>query len=538
MNSEVVETLSPSGTKDQPREEVRGVPQAAISVRQVLTRPRVRRWGPPALVALVALVVRFRAAGWLTGLYGMHRYDDGVYFTAAAALVHGRMPYRDFIFLHPPGIAVVLAPFAALGRWIGDADALVGARVAFIVLGAVSALLVYRLAARWGTAAAVFAGGAYALSPAAAFDERVTSLEALGTATVLAAVLLLVRVPAVTTTAAVRRSVLVGVWTAGALLSLAALTKIWNVVPVLVVTGWFVYTRRGRALRHFLGGAAVSAAALVVPFAVAAGPTMWRMVVLDQIGRQSMPVPRLDRLVAVVGLEIATGRAPQDATVAPFVIWGLVILGALLAWRAQRGRLWVVMAVGQVAVLIGSPTFYGNYAAFAVPALVLVLAAGASSLPRPGATVVGAVTCTVFAAQSVVSPLVAERFPGDQIAAALPADGCVTADAPGTLALAGVLSRNLERGCALPVDLSGFSMDVGARQDGHRVRRIQNCYWQEFAWDHLSSGSAVILSRKTGNGFTPAVWDRFDRMETLVDSDGVRLLEPDPVGPQQPLCTR
>ena len=47
-------------------------------------------------------------------MYGLGNYDDGVYYSAATALVHGQLPYRDFLLLQPPGIAVLLAPFA---RW-------------------------------------------------------------------------------------------------------------------------------------------------------------------------------------------------------------------------------------------------------------------------------------------------------------------------------------------------------------------------------------------------------------------------------------
>ena len=30
-------------------------------------------------------------------------YDEGVYSSAAPLLLRGDLPYRDFIFVHPPG---------------------------------------------------------------------------------------------------------------------------------------------------------------------------------------------------------------------------------------------------------------------------------------------------------------------------------------------------------------------------------------------------------------------------------------------------
>ena len=87
--------------------------------------------GVVGLAFLVRLLPVLRGVG----LFGMIDYDDGVYFGSASALIHGLIPYRDFLLLHPPGILYVLAPFAALGNVVGDATAFAVARVAFMLLG-------------------------------------------------------------------------------------------------------------------------------------------------------------------------------------------------------------------------------------------------------------------------------------------------------------------------------------------------------------------------------------------------------------------
>ena len=150
-------------------------------------------WVVAGVAGLLALAVRWHLVGGFAGLRGYHGYDDGVYYSSAVAFVHGRMPYRDFLLLHPPGIMLALTPFAALARWTGDSTALAAARLAFIVVGALNTVLVARLARRWGIASAVVAGTLYAVSSAAAYAERLTLLEPLGTLTVLAAVSLLLR---------------------------------------------------------------------------------------------------------------------------------------------------------------------------------------------------------------------------------------------------------------------------------------------------------------------------------------------------------
>ena len=60
------------------------------------------------IIAGLAFALRFGIVlfshGGPSGIYG---YDSGVYYSAADALTYGRVPYSDFIFLHPPGIIVV-----------------------------------------------------------------------------------------------------------------------------------------------------------------------------------------------------------------------------------------------------------------------------------------------------------------------------------------------------------------------------------------------------------------------------------------------
>jgi alpha-1,2-mannosyltransferase len=83
------------------------------------------------------------------GLYAMGNYDDGVHYAVAMGLVHGLLPYRDFLFLHPPGIGLLLAPFASLADLIGEPQAMLVARLCWIALGGVNAVLCALVLARW-----------------------------------------------------------------------------------------------------------------------------------------------------------------------------------------------------------------------------------------------------------------------------------------------------------------------------------------------------------------------------------------------------
>src|ERR1044072_4376607 len=119
-----------------------------VGLAQGPTAPRGRsamRWSarpllpallPPVLplgVGLLAFVARLLPVLRGGGLHGVLGYDDGVCFGAAEAFVFGRLPYHDFVLLHPPGIVLALAPFAGLARLTGDDDsALAVARLVFM----------------------------------------------------------------------------------------------------------------------------------------------------------------------------------------------------------------------------------------------------------------------------------------------------------------------------------------------------------------------------------------------------------------------
>ena len=142
-------------------------------------------------VGVVAFLVRFAMVLRGGGLDGNYGYDNGVYFAAATALVHGRMPYADFVLLHPPG-TLALAPFAGAGHLTHDSVGFEAARVGWM-LPRGYAMLVVRAARHWGAVAAVAGGLFYALWTPAALTEMQTRLEPLVTLGLLLALGVLLR---------------------------------------------------------------------------------------------------------------------------------------------------------------------------------------------------------------------------------------------------------------------------------------------------------------------------------------------------------
>ena len=133
-----------------------------------------------ALIGLGALafVIRFVGLAFGGGLDSRINLDDGTYFAGAIAFVNGRMPYRDFSILHPPGLLYVLAPFAQIGTMTTEVTGLVLARLAFMFLGAVNTALVGLVGARVSRSTGLAAAALYAVWVLPIIGERSTLLSA------------------------------------------------------------------------------------------------------------------------------------------------------------------------------------------------------------------------------------------------------------------------------------------------------------------------------------------------------------------------
>ena len=478
-------------------------------------------WAVALAAGVLAFVVRWHLLGGAAGLREYRGYDDGVYFSSAVAFVHGRLPYRDFLLVHPPGIMLALTPFAALTHWTSDSTALAAARVGFLLLGATNTVLVARLARRWGLAATVVAGFLYAVSTAAAYTERLTLLEPLGTLTLLAGVTLLRRaeVPG-----AARRWRYVG----GAVLGLGVVVKIWNVVPVLVVLVWWA-VRRG--VREAVGVAVAGAAAallVLLPFAVASGRSMLELVVLAQLGRPRAPGTMATRVEGILGVSATQWESEQVRAAVTAAVGLAVVAAAVAAWRYDRGRLWVAVLGAQVLVLLAAPSYFASYAAYSAPAVALVLAAGVSVVPDRLRVAGAVLACGLLGVVAGVPAAPAQApFPVAQVRDLLPATGCIRADSPGALVVLDVLSRNERRGCATRIDVSGQTYAVGNRDSaGRPVPRVRNHQWQEDAVAYLTSGSAAVIARQTGNGFARTTVERLQSSGRVVQVGAVEVLLP------------
>lgn len=441
-------------------------------------------------VALVALAVRLFPILRGGGLGFYNGYDDGVYYAAADSLTFGRLPYRDFLLLHPPGIAVLLFPIAAIGRATTDATGMAIARCLFMAMGALNAALVAALAYRWSRRAAIVGGLLYACWYPAVLTEQSARLEPVGATMLLVALLLLLR-----------RENPPG-WRsyvfAGAALGFASGVKIWCAAPWLVVVLWLLVVRRWRGAALTVAGGAGVLAVLLTPFFAQAPVRMFNMVIRDQFRRPEVRAHLGLRLSSIFGI------SSEQSTTHPYiaVIVGTVVAIGLVCCLFDRdGRVIAALFGCNLAVLLTSPSYFRHYAEFVAPLAVLVVAVGGhvlASRRREIAMVPAAVGVALAAGSGVavgLSPETVATLPAALTASAPP--GCIKSDEPGVLIQMDRLSSDLAGGCPIAVDIWGTERDRFFRIGKHgRVQGpLHNQPWQDYLVHYLTTGSAFVIDR-------------------------------------------
>jgi alpha-1,2-mannosyltransferase len=454
-------------------------------------------------VAFAARLIPLLRGG---GLHAMGNYDDGVHYASAMGLVHGLLPYRDFLLLHPPGVPLLLTPFAALAEVLGEPDTMVLARLCWMALGALNAVLCGLVLLPLGRLAAVLTGLMYAVYFGAVYVEHTALLEPPAT-TVLLLALVITRALGPGNGLGTTRYVV-----AGLLLGLSPTLKIWGVLAVLVIAGGLAWRR---SLRHgliVLLSAVASCVVVCLPFFLVAPQAMWRMVVVDQVGRRRDDSLQLvTRLDHILGLTLWTEQPRLHLGTALMVAVILVSLVVCLLRPALR--LLAALFISHALLLGATPMWFLHYAGVIAAPLVLVLGGGLAVALQKAGTVrswLPPAVASLAAVAILVSalPLTQHRlgrpFPGRTaatIVANLP--GCVVTDFPMTLIQMNLLRRNLERGCRYVVDLGGTSYHIGTRAD-RQQKRHHNEIWQAYALEYLRTGDAVVIARfSSGVGFSP-----------------------------------
>jgi alpha-1,2-mannosyltransferase len=521
---------------------------------------------PPGIVILaaagLALALRLYVLSRPGYLTGVTEYDDGVYLGGAIRLISGSLPYRDFAFVQPPGILLLMAPVATIAKLSTATHAMAAARLLTVLASTACVALVGHLVRYRGVFVTLVSCGILAVYPDDITTAHTLILEPWMNLLLLIGVCI-----------AFRRGRLASpqrlLW-AGVAIGFAGAVKYWAALPALallvvclvssqggVAAGGAGVARRGRGPAgrrawRFAVGVVAGFAVPVLPFAVTGPGLFVRSTLLDQAVRAGSSVPESLRLAHITGLiDILNDRGQLTlhsgthslfasggtATVqttsagwAPFILTALVVAVIGLGYTLRPGRPspleWYVLAscAGAVAAVLAYSAFFYHYADFVAPWLAMSVGCAAGTLGRALASRPGARRSLIAVAGVLVLGLAvfqARELSGQRAPdiyfdkAVIPAGSCVVSDEVSLTIAANRFST--QPGCPAVLDSlavtlvedNGISVQGGAKSSARTVAAWQWIFaHSEYVW--LSSQSARRIP------WTNALTQWFDHHFTLL----------------------
>jgi hypothetical protein len=332
------------------------------------------------VITLVAFALRLHRQYARPGfLLGVTEYDDGPYFGSAVRLVHGSMPYRQFVFVQPPGITLLMSPAALLSYWTGTAWGLAIGRILTLLAGTAGVVLAGLLVRHRGLLAVLVTCGITAVYSDAVAAAHTVLVEPWLVLFCLAGAVAVFDRDKITTST--RRLA----W-GGVLFGFAGAVEAWAIVPVIVLAVLCLPHLKRAAI--YAGGVAAGFLVPVLPFAIAGPHGFYHSLITAQIGYRAhaVRVPFLSRVGDMIGFPYATGWPEAALLLAVLALVVCVVVaqaGAVAVTHRSPPTLdWFAMAsaVLIVAMFLWPPQFHYHFAQFLAPFLALSLALAVSRL--------------------------------------------------------------------------------------------------------------------------------------------------------------
>jgi Dolichyl-phosphate-mannose-protein mannosyltransferase len=399
--------------------------------------------------------------------------DDGADFGSAIWLVHGIVPYRDFVVVQPPGVTLLMSPAALLSLLTGSTEWALGVgRILTALAGAAAVPLGGLLVRHRGVLAATVTCGIIAIYPGSVQSAHTVLLEPWLVAFCLAGALAVFDGDQL----ASGRRLLFG----GAAFGFAGAIKVWAIIPVAVICVLCLPAVRKAA--RYLAGVAAGFCIPVLPFAVLAPRGFYDSVIVAQLVRTGARTPldyRLQQLTGLTRWQPGMTVLVIAAVAALVVVAGLLISATTVTRYPPSALEWfaVVTAALVVIAFLVPDDFYYHYPGFLAPFLAMAVALPAArlidgagpqdrrrgSLPparlRGGAAILAGLVIVVLplaVPRAENSPSPAYQRPVAAIERAIPAGACVLSDQVSLLISANRLVSAVP-GCPLVVDGTGTS---------------------------------------------------------------------------------
>jgi alpha-1,2-mannosyltransferase len=452
-----------------------------------------------SLLALGLRLYELSRPGYLTGV---SEYDDGTDFGSAVRLIHGALPYHDFIMVQPPGITLLMAPVALATKSAGTAVGMTVARIVTAVAGAAAVPLAGLLVRHRGALAVIATCGTLAIFPDSLLAARTVLLEPWLVLFCLLGALAVFDGDRL----ANHRRLLLG----GLAFGFAGAVKVWAIIPVLVILA--ITIRRRRSAARFAAGVALGFGLPVLPFALSAPSIFYRSVIIAQLVRSDATrITQGYRLQNILGLnnlsQMGTPALITFGVVVVVIVAAASVAAARLAGKPPPLEVFATATCVLVVISFLWPAdFYYHYAAFLAPFAAMTIALPISrliaalpvadatgpgpawlqrraTLARRAATTVAALAIAGLTVSQVTTEYqMASQVPAAEISTAarlIPPGACVATDQVSyTIAINRFVST--APGCSLMVD--GIGSDYALSRGHNGLTRAGSTPAVEALW--------------------------------------------------------
>ncbi len=471
-----------------------------------------------AVISLMGVIVRLSLLSVPGHLGGLTEYDDGVYFGAALKLVNGVFPYKDYVLVQPPGIALLLSPVALLAKFIGSDGGLSVARIVTVLVDGLNIFLVGKIVRSRGIVAVLAGCGFMAFYSQAIVSSATVLLEPYMNLFCLLAVYFALGDGSENFSN--RRLLISGIF-----IGIAGSIKSWAIVPAIFLGLILLISLKSGKLRSitgYIGGIVLGFGVVTLPFILVDGYGFFHDVISVQLARvpgQRVSVwTRLNELTGSAPLEWLIGHH-REVTIFLSLVMVLVIVVAIknvVSHRSSLGAFAVVTAIGVTAVLFYPNDFYYHYPDFLAPYFAISLAVAADSvrswrvrsseLKAPALLLMGALYLLVFVADFVFEINAAPApVPSRLAQGVIPKGACVVSDEVSLLIESNRFYAN-SANCPILIDSYGtaLSLSDGLTIDGGASHStVVDRFWlsemkaAEYLW--LSPQNQRRLGWSSGN---------------------------------------
>jgi alpha-1,2-mannosyltransferase len=205
---------------------------------------------------------------------------------------------------------------------------------------------------------------------------------------------------------------------------------------------------------------------------------------------------------------ISGGPDPTSAALrltAVVVTVVVLVAGAVLATRHPVARPWFALLIGDGAVLLLGHVFFPYYSSFTSAPIALVVGSALALVPLTALATGAALAACAWSAWQLPSP---ERtVDRTALRAQIGHARCVAADSAAVLVAEDVLTRDLDRGCPVIIDVTGTAYDSDRGQLSSAAGGVQRLHaprYQALMRRYFAASDAVIVARPAADGFTAA----------------------------------